>query len=112
MNEGLDRELHTYQKHKSKRFIKLPHEVDTVYLDSAKLETLQSLDLSNNPRLDRVRDLFLIGCWVGLRFGDLSSIPAKSIDLDSGLIELTTGKTGERVGIGRAACGERVGKGR
>src|SRR3546814_6780190 len=59
MNEGLDRELHTNQKHKSKRILKLQHEADTVYLDSAKLETLQRLALSNNPSLNQVTDMFL-----------------------------------------------------
>lgn len=41
-----------------------------IALSEYELAEIESLDLSDNPRLDRVRDRFLIGCYTGLRFSD------------------------------------------
>ena len=52
-------------------------ETDATYLkikELEKLEKLEGIDLEANPRLKRVRDLFLIGCYTGLRFSDYSEL--------------------------------------
>jgi len=89
--------LHTNQKHNHKHFIKLVNEADTIYLDQAQLDIIYNLELSSNSRLDRVRDLFLVGCWTGLRFSDFNAIGSKNIKDD--MIEIETKKTGEKVVI-------------
>lgn len=44
---------------------------DNVYFNLRQLSRLQTLVLSHNPRLDRVRDMLLILCYTGVRWSDL-----------------------------------------
>lgn len=64
----------------SKKLVMPSEESFAIYLGTPELEDLWHLDLGGNPRLDRVRDLFLLQCWVGLRFGDLKQVSDKNID--------------------------------
>ncbi|MGB5050652.1 MAG: site-specific integrase [Caldilineaceae bacterium] len=82
----------TYRKFKSLNF-----KSDTVYLNLAEIREIQNLDLSAAPRLERVRDMFIIGCFTGLRYSDLVNIKPKNIE--NGMIELTQAKTGNVVVI-------------
>lgn len=45
-----------------------------IYLTQFEFEKFRSFDFSDNPRLERVRDLFLIACRTGLRVSDLSRL--------------------------------------
>ncbi len=55
------------------------------YLNAVELDAIATLDLSNNSRLDRIRDLFLIGCHTGLRFSDYSQLrPENLVALNGG----------------------------
>jgi len=79
-----------------KRF-KAVSEPDSIYLNEGEINALFELDLSQQTRLEKVRDLFLVGCWTGLRFSDFTRIsPA---DMDGEFIEMETQKTGEIVVI-------------
>lgn len=78
-------------------FTVLKEETKAIYLNESELKQMYDLDLSNEPRLDRVRDLFLIGCWTGLRFSDLSSL--KHENFKEKKIEIKQKKTGELVPI-------------
>jgi len=49
-------------------------DVEVVALTGDELKLIVDVDLSANPRLDRVRDLFLFSCYTGARFGDVQSI--------------------------------------
>ena len=49
--------------------------------------------------MDRVRDLFLIGCCTGLRFSDLSLLSSDNIDNVESVITIKTVKTGRTVVI-------------
>ena len=66
-----------------------------------ELERLYSLDLSENSRLEKVRDLFLIGAYTGLRFSDFRRIRPEHIEVVDGktIINITTQKTGTPVSI-------------
>lgn len=72
-----------------------------IALTFSELETLYELDLSNEPRLQRVRDLFLIGAYTGLRFSDFSRIQPEHLVYHDGkkMLEIVTQKTGEPVTI-------------
>lgn len=70
---------------------------DQVYLTEHELEVFNALDLSDSPRLERARDLFLVGAWTGLRFGDLSRIRPEHFEGDR--LRVTTSKTGKVVRI-------------
>lgn len=66
-----------------------------------ELEALAALDLSTNQRLERIRDLFLIGAYSGLRFSDFSRLRPEHITTVEGerMIAIATQKTGEQVFI-------------
>lgn len=81
----------------TKRFKAIREQTSVIYLNESELNTLFELDLSHNTRLEKVRDLFLVGCWTGLRFSDCTNITPENID--GQFIEITTQKTGEIVVI-------------
>lgn len=66
------------------------------FLNEQEIELIYSFDLTDNPRLDRVRDLFVIGLCTGQRISDLSRIT--SDNLVDGFIEIESQiKTGNSV---------------
>ncbi|MBT7895746.1 MAG: tyrosine-type recombinase/integrase [Flavobacteriales bacterium] len=66
---------------------------DNIYLNEDDLKKIYKLDLSNNKRLERVRDLFIVGCRTGLRFSDLTSLRKEDITKDG--IRFQSDKTEE-----------------
>lgn len=65
-------ELHSIIPLNSIVRFKVNHEeVDSLYLEKAELEEWKKLDLSQNAKLERVRDLFVIACYTGSRFSDI-----------------------------------------
>ncbi|HRO84496.1 MAG TPA: tyrosine-type recombinase/integrase [Niabella sp.] len=68
-----------------------------IYLNKSELKALSNLDLSAKPTLDRVRDLFLIGCYTGLRISDFKDIQPHEIKDD--FLNIITKKTRQRVVI-------------
>ncbi len=80
-------------------FKRLVEEVDNVYLSDEELIRLNDLDLSRDARLDRIRDLFLIGCYTGLRFSDFSELRPENITHNGQILTRRTLKTGGRVSI-------------
>ncbi|SCW88427.1 site-specific integrase [Mucilaginibacter sp. NFR10] len=97
MNESKEEKLHTNNQYTSKRFVKVAVSVENVYLTSEQLETMLNHDFSKDSRLEKARDLFLLGCWTGLRFSDFTNIKAKNLSED--FIEIKTQKTGKNVAI-------------
>lgn len=68
---------------------------EQVYLNADELAAFYRLDLSAHPRLERARDLFMVGAWTGLRFGDLSRIQPEHIHevtVKEELLHLKNGK--------------------
>ena len=78
-----------------KGFKVLHKETDAIYLTEDEIEKIYKLDLIENKRLEKVRDLFIIECNTGLRFQDLMHIEKENILKDS--IKITIRKTGERL---------------
>ena len=66
---------------------------DNIYLNEDDLKKIYKLDLSKNKRLERVRDLFIVGCRTGLRFSDLISLRKEDITKDG--IRFQSDKTEE-----------------
>lgn len=95
LNEATERGLNTNLIFKNKRFKVLNEQTHSIYLNEVELLELYNLDLSNNKKLERVRDLFIVGCWTGLRFSDLVNILPENIKNDK--IQIKTKKTGEVV---------------
>lgn len=67
----------------------------SIYLTESEVSELYALDLTSTPHLERVRDLFIVGCWTGLRFSDFTAIKPENIQGD--FLHIKTFKTGEKV---------------
>ena len=78
-------------------FKNVSEESQAVALSEDELDTLASFDFSHSPRLERTRDLFLVGCWTGLRFSDFTRIREENIK--DGMITIQQQKTNEFVTI-------------
>ena len=83
--------------YKSSDFTTVKENAETIYLPEHELKQLADLDLGDDLRLDTTRDLFLIGCYTGLRFSDLSTLRPEHIN--NGMITITAQKTGQTVVI-------------
>jgi hypothetical protein len=97
MNEATERGLNANLSFKSKRFVTIREKSDSIYLPENEIKEIELLDLSNDKRLERVRDLFLIGCYTGLRYSDYSILQPEQ--MKDGFIETTQIKTGEPIVI-------------
>jgi len=80
LNESVESGLNTNLAFKSQRFSAISEESDSIYLNVTEIGEIEKLDLTKISRLDTVRDLFLIGCWTGLRFGDVSTFSETNIN--------------------------------
>jgi integrase len=95
LNSAKDESKNSYEGYKSKKFVAMSEEAETIYLNESELTKLYECNLSKSPELDRVRDLFLIGCWTGCRFSDIGQITPESVS--GGFISMKQYKTGTKV---------------
>lgn len=97
LHEATERGVNTKIDFKSKRFKVLSEISENIYLSEDEILHLYKLDLSQIPKLERVRDLFIVGCYTGLRFSDFSQIKPENISENN--ISIRTQKTDEQVVI-------------
>lgn len=64
-----------------KSFKVVEEETDAIYLSEDELAKIYSLDLSEDNELKQIRDIFIVGCFTGLRYSDLSALNSEHIDL-------------------------------
>lgn len=95
MNAATTDGLNTNLQYKSPRFKAISEESESIYLTEKELQILADYDLSQRPALERVRDLFLIGAYTGLRFSDFTRIDQTTII--RGNINIIQQKTGKKV---------------
>lgn len=82
---------------KFREFKKPSNETTIFALTQQQLDALFYLDLSGEPRLEKARDLFLLGCVTGLRYSDYSAITPANIKDNS--ITISTEKMDKAVTI-------------
>jgi integrase len=99
MNEAVERKLTNNIDFRSRKFLKIQEITDKIYLNLAEVERLYQLDLSKDIKLDKVRDLFVIGCFTGLRFSDLAQISIDNFINNGTQLKVKTEKTGDYVVI-------------
>jgi site-specific recombinase XerD len=87
--------LHNNMFFKSRRFQKPQETADTIYLNISELQTIANTILPDY--LENVRDLFLLGCFTGLRFSDYNKITKESFMENNSMLKVRTEKTGETV---------------
>lgn len=81
---------------------KAPKEaVHNIHLSPEELDIIYELDLSERPQLDGSRDLFLLGCYTGLRFSDFTQLKEENFAIENGkeLLSVVSQKTRSRVVI-------------
>lgn len=78
-------------------FKNVSEESQAIALSEQELDMLARFDFSSSARLERTRDLFLVGCWTGLRFSDFTRIKQEHIKND--FITIQQQKTNEFVTI-------------
>lgn len=74
--------FHTNMQYEN--FIIKEEDVDNIYLSEDELSAIAQLDLTGS-RLDKYRDIFLIGCYTGLRISDLLRIKKEHFHTSNGV---------------------------
>jgi integrase len=99
MNEAVDLGYTNNLQFKRKKFSVSSEETDAIFLTEAEILKLYKHDFSENKRLEQARDLFVFGCFVGLRYSDFSEVKPESIVKIDGdyFIKLITQKTKDLV---------------
>lgn len=99
MREAIDLEYTDNARFMNKKFAVNRIDTDAVYLTDKDILALYNHDLSKNKKLEHVRDLFVFGCHVGLRFSDYSTVqPENIVQIDGEYyIKLITKKTNDLV---------------
>jgi integrase len=97
MNEAKEAGLQNHDGHKATSFLMPSYESDTKALTLEEVDQIHALDLSDNPRMDKIRDLFLIGCYSALRFSNFVNLKLENISEE--FIRLRQVKTGDLVTI-------------
>lgn len=93
IKEAHDRGFLTKVDLQSKRLSHSKRPADNIYLTREELAAICKIDYSSNKTFDETRDLFVVGCFTGLRYSDYSQIKKEN------LIDLTNGK-GKVIGKG------------
>ena len=94
MNEAVEDKLTTNQEHHKRDFKVIKVDVDTVYLTEAEIQALYELEI-DIPEKRRVRDIFVLNCFTGLRHSDWSKVSFENIH--NGNLYVRTQKTDEPV---------------
>jgi site-specific recombinase XerD len=93
----------TYKSYQSKAT-----DVDNIYLTENEISRLYALDIPTligkgvidaKSRIEETRDLFIIGCWTGLRQSDLNHLDNALFNVEAETITIVTEKTSEKVTI-------------
>lgn len=101
LNEASEYGYHTNNAYNSRKFTIKKEDVAHIYLSTDELDKIYNEDLTNDPKLDRVRDTFIVGCFTGLRFSDFSKIQPQHIKKVGNVevLEIVTQKTKQKVTI-------------
>lgn len=97
MNIATDKKLNDLLDFKNKKFVKTEEESQTIYLNETELQKIYNLDLKEVKYLETVRDIFIIGCYTGLRFSDLKQLCKEHFNFDNNLIKINVKKTKKTV---------------
>ena len=80
-------------------------DVQHIYLNEEELKAIYELNfdeivrLHPNAKYEETRDIFLIAAYIGLRYGDFSSLNRANWDIENRTIQVHTHKTGATVKV-------------
>lgn len=86
---------------RSRRFMVVSEDADDIYLNSDELSLLYHKDLTKFEKHDIVRDIFLIGCYTGLRISDFNRLKDHNIKKVNNvrMITIKNKKSGRQVAL-------------
>ena len=101
MRLAAEKKLHANYEFQNKKFKTIEEKTDSIYLSEAEIEKIYNHDFSTDTSREKTRDLFVIGCYTGLRFSDYGKIVIENIKkIDKGtFLHINTQKTNEKVVI-------------
>lgn len=99
LNKAKEQGYNDYTAYQTALKTKAFEESESIYLNEDELNKIRTLELAERPGLDRVRDLFLIGCETGLRFSDYTTIKTEDVDIKKNRLRVLAKKTGRKVVI-------------
>lgn len=85
---------HTYKIDFQKFKAPKAQQTDEVALTLEQVQEVFEFDLSNNKRLEKVRDLFVFGCATGMRYSNYSKVGKK--DIQNGFIKVRDKKNNDK----------------
>jgi len=97
LNEATEKGVNKNLDYKSNRFKVSSEDSDSIYLDKNEIGKIIELKLQYYKGLEQTRDLFIIGCYTGLRFSDFSQLRLENIN--NGLLKIRTQKNEDIVVI-------------
>lgn len=99
LNYALTRGYHNNLTFKKREFAKPTEKVISIFLNEQELEKIFSLSLTGS--LAHSRDLFLVGCYTGLRVSDFNNLTEENIIMIDGVtfLDLVSKKTNQRLTI-------------
>ncbi len=74
MGVAVERKLTANVDFRMRSFKVIKEDVEKIYLTEQEIEALSALDLSKNKRLEKARDMFIVGCHTALRVSDLKRL--------------------------------------
>jgi len=78
-------------------------DTDVIALSLEELHTLETLDLSKTPYLERTRDVFAFACYTGLRYSDFSKLKYVNVKDDFLRLTVTKTKTNQSIPLSKKA---------
>jgi integrase len=79
MRAANELKLTNNEEYKNRKFVKPSTETDEIFLTIEELQLMYELDLSNDEIQEKVRDLFCLGAYTGLRSSDYCSLTSFNI---------------------------------
>ena len=101
MRAAAEKKLHSNFEYQNSKFKAIEEKTESIYLTETEIEMIYNYDFSAIPSREKTRDLFVIGCYTGLRFSDYNKIVPENIkNNDKGtFLYVNTQKTSEKVVI-------------
>lgn len=79
--------------------------LEVIALTEPELNSLIKMDLSDNKRLDQVRDIFVFSCTTGLRASDMQNLRRENIKADHLSIKVKKTKTDLNIPLNKISAG-------
>ncbi len=97
LNAATEQGVNKHMKYKSRKFKSPSEDADNIYLTKKELQQLYEYDFSKKPYLERVRDLFIVASWTGVRYSDIKQIRPERIK--ENIFTMKQTKTGKKAVI-------------